>query len=156
MLTAVLFLIFSTGCRRPPVRTSVLEMSRTTPWIVCFAAAQRDASFSPVYNRVNKCAFSFQCCCGTSLFIVLAAALLASTFGLVRCSVTNCASSFRCCCGITFVVIFAAALLASTFGLSRYIFNKSAFCFCSCCGIFCIVSCVMCFFFFFGDGFFLS
>ena len=30
MLTAILFIVFSTGCRRPPVRTSVLEMSKTT------------------------------------------------------------------------------------------------------------------------------
>ena len=150
MLTAILFLVFFTGCRRPPVRTSVLEMSRTTPWIVCFAAAHL------VHTRVNKCAFSFQCCCGISLFIILAAALLASTFGLVRYSVTSCASSFRCCCGVTLIVIFAAALLASPFSLLCYIFNKSAFCFCSCCGICCIVSCVMCFFFFFGGDFFLS
>ena len=30
-LTAFLFVVTSTGCRRPPVRTSMLEMSKTTP-----------------------------------------------------------------------------------------------------------------------------
>ena len=91
------------GCGRPPVLTSVLEMSKITPWIVCCAAAHRGASFSLMHNRVDKRAFSFQCCCGTSLFIIFAAALLASSFGLVRYSENSCASSYRCCCGITMV-----------------------------------------------------
>ena len=118
--------------------------SITTSWIVYFAAAHRDASFSLMHNRVDERAISYQCCCGTSLFIIFAAALLASSFGLVRYSVNTCASSFTCCCGITLVVIFAAALLASSFSLLCYIYNKSAFCFCSCCGIFCFPFLVSC------------
>ena len=136
MLTAVLFIVFSTRCRRPPVRTSVLMMSKTTSWTPCFAAALHGASFSLLHNLVDKRAVSFPCCCGTSLFLNFAATLLASSFSLVRYSVNSCASSFRCCCGITLVVLFAAALLASSFSLLCCTYNKSAFCFCSCCGIF--------------------
>ena len=154
-LRACFVIVFSTRCRRPPVRTSVLKMSKTTSWNVSFAAAHHDASFSLKQNRVDERALSYRCCCSISLFII-AAALLASTFGLMRYSVNSCSSSFGCCCGVTFAVIFAAALLAFTFSLLCYVFNKSAFCSCSCCGILCIVSCVMCFFFFFGGGFFLS
>ena len=80
MLTAVLFIVFSTRCRRPPVRTSVLMMSITTSWAACSAAAHHDASFSLLHNLVDKRAFSFPCCCGTSLFLNFAAALLASSF----------------------------------------------------------------------------
>ena len=53
--TAFLF----TGCTRPPVRTSMLVLSKTTPLVICFAAALRLLRFS-----VNKCAFCFCCCCG--------------------------------------------------------------------------------------------
>ena len=66
-LTAILFVVTSTGCKRPPVRTSVLEMSQTTSLFVIFAAALLASSFGLMRYSVNKCAFSFQCCCGVSL-----------------------------------------------------------------------------------------
>ena len=124
-LTAILFIITSTGCRRPPVWTSMLVMSKTTPLVTCFAAALRASSFGLLRYSVNMCAFCFSCCCGTPLVVCFAAALRASSFGLLRYSFNRCAFCFCCCCGI-----FSFRL------------------------IFCIISCVMYFIFFFGGGFF--
>ena len=66
--TAFLFIITSMGCRRPPVRTSMLVLSKTTPLVVCFAAALRASSFGHLRYSVNKCAFCFNCCCGIFSF----------------------------------------------------------------------------------------
>ena len=67
-LTAILFIITSTVCRRPPVLTSMLVLSLTTPLVTCFAAALRASSFGLLRYSVNRCAFCFCCCCGVLSF----------------------------------------------------------------------------------------
>ena len=72
------------GCRRPPVRTSVLRKSRTTSWNGSFAAAHRGATFS---LRLTSCRQERSCpstllqylvphCCCASCFHLQIHALL--------------------------------------------------------------------------------
>ena len=66
--TAFLSIIPSTGCRRPPVLTSMLELSYTTPLVCYFAAALHASSFDLLCYSFNKCAFCFCCCVGVLSF----------------------------------------------------------------------------------------
>ena len=65
--TAFLSIITSTGCRRPPVLTSMLELNSTTPLVCYFAAALHASPFDLLCYNFNKCAFCF-CCCGVLSF----------------------------------------------------------------------------------------
>ena len=56
------------GCRRPPVLTSMLVLSYTTPLVCYFAAALHASSFDLLCYSFNKCAFCFCCCCGVLFF----------------------------------------------------------------------------------------
>ena len=80
--TAFLFIITPTGCRRPPVLTSMLMLSWNTPLVCYCAAAHHASSFDLLCYSFCKCAFSF-CCCDTLCF-------------------GFCMSAFSfCCCGVS-------------------------------------------------------
>ena len=66
--TAFLFIITPTGCRRPPVLTSMLMLSWDTPLVCYCAAALHASSFDLLCYSFCKCAFSFCCCCGVLSF----------------------------------------------------------------------------------------
>ena len=68
--TAFLFIITPTGCRRPPVLTSMLMMSWNTPLVCYCAAAHHASSFDLLCYSFCKCAFSF-CCCGFLSFYLI-------------------------------------------------------------------------------------
>ena len=74
--TAFLSIITSTGCRRPPVLTSMLELNSTTPLVCYFAAALHASPFDLLCYNFNKCAFCF-CCCGVLSFDLI--------FGVISC-----------------------------------------------------------------------
>ena len=77
------FIITPTGCRRPPVLTSMLMLSWNVPLVCDCAAAYHASSFDLLCYSFSKCAFSF-CCCDTL------------SFGF-------CKSVFSfCCCGFFF------------------------------------------------------
>ena len=61
--TAFLFIVTPTGCRRPPVLTSVLMLRWDTPLVCYCAAALHASSFDLLCYSFYKCAFSFCCCC---------------------------------------------------------------------------------------------
>ena len=75
--TAFLFIIIPTGCRRPPVLTSMPRLSWNTPLVCCCAAALQASSSDLLCYGFCKCAFSFCCCdlwcfgfCKSALFPV--------------------------------------------------------------------------------------
>ena len=67
-LTAFLFIITPTGCRRPPVLTSMFMLSWDTPLVCYCAAALHASSFDLLCNSFYKCAFCFCCCCDVLSF----------------------------------------------------------------------------------------
>ena len=56
-----------TGCRRPPVLTSMLNQSWNTPLVCYCAAAFHASSFNLLYFCFLKCAICF-CCCSVFSF----------------------------------------------------------------------------------------
>ena len=60
--TAFLFIITPSGCRRPPVLTSMLMLSWNTPLVCYCAPALRASSFDLLCYGFCKCACSFYCC----------------------------------------------------------------------------------------------
>ena len=98
--TAFLFIITPTGCRRPPVLTSMLMLSWNTPLVCYCAAAHHASSFDVLCYSFCKCAFSF-CCLDTLCF-------------------GFCMSAFSfCCCGVLFL------LDISRYFLWRFFLNVS-------------------------------
>ena len=63
----LLSIITSAGSRRPPVLTSMLVLSYTTPLVCYFAAALHASSVDFLCCSFNKCVFCF-CCCGVLSF----------------------------------------------------------------------------------------
>ena len=113
MLTAVLFIVFSTRCRRPPVRTSVLMMSKTTSWTACFAAAHHWCFLQSLAQPCRLTCFQLpmllrylvvpQLCCYASCFLLQSRALQCQQLCfqlqmLLRYHV----DCHLCCCGSCF------------------------------------------------------
>ena len=63
-----LFIITPTGCRRPPVLTSMLKLSWDTPLVCYCAAALHASSFDLLCYSFYKCAVCFCCCCDVLSF----------------------------------------------------------------------------------------
>ena len=83
----VVFTVFSyvvthTGCRRPPVLTSVLKLSWNTPLVCYCAAAFHASSFDLLCFCFLKCAVSF-CCCGVFSFDLCFCVLPCASFPFV-------------------------------------------------------------------------
>ena len=86
--TAFLFIITPTGCRRPPVLTSVLKLSWNTPLVCYCAAAHHASSFDLLCYSLCKCSFSF-CYCDTLCFgFCMSVSAAAAGFSLSTLSFT--------------------------------------------------------------------
>ena len=128
--TVFLFIITPTGCRRPPVLTSMLRLSWNTPLVCCCAAALH-ASFDLLCFGFCKCAFSF-CCCGVLSFDLFF-------------RVISCVMYFISFSGGGFFIV-STIFLVSFFELGHFNIDVFSVCLCS------LYPIVSCFSFFLGMG----